>query len=158
MRVGLGYDVHRLVHGRTLILGGVTIPYAKGLWGHSDADVLVHALCDALLGAAGLGDIGEHFPDSDPAFRNIDSTKLLRRVVELLSAKGYGVHNIDATIMAEAPKLAPYRPAIQRRLAQVVDLTPEQINIKATTMEGLGSVGRKQGMAAMCVVLIKRLK
>ncbi len=155
MRIGKGYDVHRLVEGRELILGGVTVPYEKGLLGHSDADVLLHAICDALLGAAGLGDIGEHFPDSDPQYKGISSLLLLAHCVVLVGRKGYEVVNIDATLLAEAPKISPYKAAMRENIAEVLCLESDAVNIKATTTEGLGPVGRGEGMAALCVVLLK---
>ncbi len=155
MRVGLGYDVHKLVKGRQLILGGVTIPFEKGLLGHSDADVLTHAVCDALLGAAGLGDIGMHFPDSDPDYEDISSIRLLHETYQMLGAKGFAIVNIDTVVFAENPKLSSYRQAIQTILADTLNLEPQQINIKATTTEGLGTIGQGDGIAAMAVVLIK---
>jgi 2-C-methyl-D-erythritol 2,4-cyclodiphosphate synthase len=154
MRIGIGYDVHRLVQGRPLVLGGVHIPHDKGLLGHSDADVLVHAACDALLGAAGLGDLGEHFPDSDEAFRGIYSIELMKRCRQLVHERGYGVVNMDAVIQAEAPKLNPYRKDMEKTMAEALGLSADRINIKATTTEGLGFVGRQEGIAAQCVVLI----
>jgi 2-C-methyl-D-erythritol 2,4-cyclodiphosphate synthase len=153
-RVGHGYDVHQLVEGRTLVLGGAQIPFDRGLLGHSDADVLVHAACDALLGAAGLGDLGTHFPDTDNAFENIYSIELLQRSIGLVAAHGYQLVNMDATVLAQAPKLAPYREQMQRIMAQAMGVRPDQVNIKATTTEGLGFIGRGEGIAAMCVVLI----
>ncbi|UCF94320.1 MAG: 2-C-methyl-D-erythritol 2,4-cyclodiphosphate synthase [Desulfobacterales bacterium] len=155
MRVGIGYDVHRLVAGRKLILGGVEIPFAKGLLGHSDADVLTHAVCDALLGAAGLGDIGWHFPDTDPAYKDISSLKLLTRSYSMVSSEGYTVQNLDSTIFAEAPKLAPYRQAMQKNIAAALGTPSVRINVKATTMEGLGTIGAGEGIAALCVVLLE---
>lgn len=157
MRTGLGYDVHRLVSGRRLILGGVEIPFEKGLLGHSDADVLVHAVCDALLGAAGLGDIGEHFPDTDPAFKNISSLKLLKRICDMVRANGFRVNNLDATVFAQAPRLSPFKAEMTQSLARVVETTPDRINIKATTTEGLGAVGRGEGMSAMCIASLEEL-
>jgi 2-C-methyl-D-erythritol 2,4-cyclodiphosphate synthase len=154
MRIGIGYDVHRLVAGRSLILGGVTIPFEKGLLGHSDADVLVHAVCDALLGAAGLGDIGRHFPDSDEHYKDISSIVLLRQCHRMLRDRGHVLVNLDATIFAEAPRLAPYNEAMRRTLAEALTTAADCVNIKATTTEGLGFVGKGEGMAAMCVVLI----
>ncbi len=154
MRIGIGYDVHRLVAGRSLILGGVTIPFEKGLLGHSDADVLVHAVCDALLGAAGLGDIGRHFPDSDERYKDISSIVLLRECHRMLREHGHALVNLDATIFAEAPRLAPYNEAMRRTLAEALTMAADCVNIKATTTEGLGFVGKGEGMAAMCVVLI----
>jgi len=156
MRIGHGYDVHRLVAGRLLILGGVAIPYELGLLGHSDADVLTHAVMDALLGAAGLGDIGTHFPDSDECYKGADSLHLLGRVVELLSKNGYHVQNLDATILAQAPKLAPYIPEMRQNLAKALGVPVDAMNVKATTEEGLGFTGSGQGMAAHAVVLIEK--
>lgn len=154
MYVGMGYDIHRLVPGRKLVLGGMIIPFEKGLLGHSDADVLIHALCDALLGAAGLGDIGVHFPDTDPEFKDISSMKLLVRTDEMIRKKGLGIQNIDSTIFAEAPKLNPYRETMRKNIGQALDLEPDRINIKATTAEGLGVIGKGEGIGAMCVVLL----
>jgi len=155
MRIGMGYDIHCLVAGRRLVLGGVEIPYERGLLGHSDADVLTHALCDALLGAAGLGDIGLHFPDTDATWAGIDSLELLRRVNEMIRSD-WSVGNIDATVMAEAPKIGPYRDSMCSRLAVNLEMNPDHINIKATTMERLGPVGRGEGIAAQCVVLLRK--
>ncbi|MBP5617768.1 MAG: 2-C-methyl-D-erythritol 2,4-cyclodiphosphate synthase [Clostridia bacterium] len=154
MRVGHGYDVHRLVEGRPLILGGVKIDHPLGLEGHSDADVLLHAICDALLGAAALGDIGLHFPDSDERYRGIDSRKLLARVAELLAEKGYAVANLDATVIAQAPKLRPYIGQMIEQIAAVLGIPADCVNVKATTEECLGFTGRKEGIAAHCVCLI----
>ena len=154
LRIGHGYDVHRLVEGRRLILGGVDIPWEKGLLGHSDADVLVHAIMDALTGAARLGDIGKLFPDTDPAYADISSLKLLREVGRLLSEKGFAVVNIDATLLAQAPKVGPYRPRMAANVAEALGIDPEQVNIKATTEEGLGFTGDGSGMAAHAVVLL----
>lgn len=154
MRIGLGYDIHRLVPDRPLVLGGVTIPFDKGLLGHSDADALVHAVCDALLGAAGLGDIGRHFPDDDPAYRGICSLRLLERTAARVRAAGYVVVNLDAVIFAEAPSMAPHRAAMQRNLAGALGVRPAAVNVKATTTEGLGVVGRGAGIAAGCVALL----
>ncbi len=154
MRVGIGYDVHKLVAGRPLILGGIVIPFEKGLLGHSDADVLVHAICDALLGAAGMGDIGLHFPDTDPKFKGIASLKLLAATSDIIRGERFAVVNIDATIFAEAPKIGPYRPDMRQNLARTLEIDPDCINIKATTTEGLGYVGRGDGIAAMSVVLL----
>ncbi|MGD8992378.1 MAG: 2-C-methyl-D-erythritol 2,4-cyclodiphosphate synthase [Desulfobacterales bacterium] len=154
MRIGIGYDIHRLVKGRPLILGGVSIAYEKGLLGHSDADVLTHAICDALLGAAGLGDIGTHFPDSDPQYKDISSLKLLIESCRLLTDNGFRIVNLDATLLAEAPKLAPHRQNMQTKLADAMNISPAEINIKATTTEGLGIVGKGEGIAAMCIALI----
>lgn len=156
MRVGHGYDVHRLVAGRKLILGGVDIPWEMGLLGHSDADVLVHAVMDALLGAAGLWDIGHAFPDNDPAYEGIDSMLLLARVRDMLEEKGYTVGNVDATILAQRPKLAPHIPQMRRNIAQVLGVEEDCINVKATTEEGLGFTGSGEGMAAHAVALLNR--
>ena len=156
LRIGHGYDVHRLVTGRPLILGGVEIPHENGLLGHSDADVLLHAVMDALLGAAALGDIGQHFPDTAAAFENISSMTLLRRVNELLKADGYAVINIDATILAQAPKLAPYRDKMRENVAAALGIDVSRISIKATTEEGLGFTGEKLGIAAHAVVLLEK--
>ena len=156
MRVGIGIDFHRLEEGRSLILGGVKVPYAKGLVGHSDADVITHALCDALLGAAGLGDIGTHFPDTDETYKGIASLKLLERVVGLLARAGYQPLNVDAVVIAEAPKLGPHFPAMQKNLAPILGLPSEAISLKATTSEGMGALGRGEGIGAMCVALIER--
>ena len=156
MRVGHGYDVHRLVAGRKLILGGVDIPWEMGLLGHSDADVLVHAVMDALLGAAGLWDIGHAFPDNDPAYEGIDSMILLARVRDMLEEKGYTVGNVDATILAQRPKLAPHIPQMRRNIAQVLGVEEDCINVKATTEEGLGFTGSGEGMAAHAVALLNR--
>ena len=155
MRIGHGYDVHRLAEGRTLIIGGVKIPYEKGLLGHSDADVLVHAIMDALLGALALGDIGMHFPDSDPAYKNADSLVLLRQVFLLVQKEGMHIVNIDSTILAQAPKLAPYIASMRKNLAMTLELAENCINIKATTEEGLGFTGRKEGIASHAVCLLE---
>ncbi len=154
MRVGIGYDVHKLVAGRPLILGGTVIPFEKGLLGHSDADVLVHAVCDALLGAAGMGDIGLHFPDTDPKFKGVSSLKLLAATADIIRANQFAVINIDTTIFAEAPKIGPFREDMRQHLARTLEIDPGRINIKATTTEGLGYVGRGQGIAAISVVLL----
>lgn len=156
MRVGHGYDVHRLVSGRKLILGGVEIPWEMGLLGHSDADVLVHAVMDALLGAAGLWDIGHAFPDNDPAYAGIDSMLLLAEVRDMLTEKGYTVGNVDATILAQRPKLAGHIPQMRRNIAQVLEVEEDCINVKATTEEGLGFTGSGEGMAAHAVALLER--
>ena len=155
MRVGQGYDVHRLVEGRKLILGGVEVPFEKGLLGHSDADVLTHAVMDALLGAAGLWDIGHAFPDSEEAFRGISSLILLERVMDMLSSRGFQVGNVDCTILAQAPKLAPYIPQMRENLSVRMGVKPEQVNVKATTEEGLGFTGTLQGMACHAVCLLE---
>lgn len=154
MRIGHGYDVHPLVAGRDLILGGVKIPHPKGLHGHSDADVLIHAICDACLGAAGLGDIGRHFPDSDQQYKNIDSRKLLRRVKEAIAERGLKIGNIDATLVAQAPRLAPHLAAMIHNIAADLGIDPGQVNLKATTTEKLGFTGREEGIAAHAVVLL----
>ena len=155
MRIGHGYDVHRLVPGRALILGGVDIPYALGLEGHSDADVLLHAVSDALLGAAGLGDIGRHFPDTDPQYKGADSLKLLETVGQKVAAAGYRVSNIDVTMIAQRPKLAPYIETMERNIARVLDLEPGRVNVKATTEERLGFTGTGEGMACHAVCLLE---
>ncbi len=155
-RVGQGFDVHALVQGRPLIIGGVTIPHTHGLLGHSDADVLLHAITDALLGAAGLGDIGRHFPDTDPAFKGADSRVLLREAVARVRAAGWVAVNIDATIHAQAPKIGPHAPEMVRNIAQDVGLDPTLVNIKAKTNEGLGYLGRKEGIAATVVAMLAR--
>ena len=157
MRIGHGYDVHRLVEGRKLILGGVEIPYEKGLLGHSDADVLTHAVMDALLGAAAMGDIGKHFPDTDQAYAGADSLKLLERVVALLREKNWVVGNVDATILAQRPKLAPHIPQMVQNLAAKMGVEPEQVNVKATTEEKLGFTGSGEGMAAHAVCLLEKM-
>ena len=154
-RVGIGYDVHRLVADRSLVLGGVTIPFDLGLLGHSDADVLTHAICDALLGAAGLGDIGVHFPDSDERYRGISSLRLLEEVVRFVREAGYAPVNVDATVVAERPKLTPHVPAMTEALGRVLGLSADRIGLKATTSEGLGALGRGDGIAAMAVCLIE---
>jgi 2-C-methyl-D-erythritol 2,4-cyclodiphosphate synthase len=156
-RIGIGYDVHRLVDGRKLIIGGVDIPHAKGLLGHSDADVLLHAICDALLGAAGLGDIGKHFPDTDPRFKGSSSVKLLSEVSRLLGEKGFRVNNIDTTVVAERPKLAPHITQMTANIATAVNVDKEAVNIKATTTEGLGFAGKSEGIAAYAVCTIARI-
>ncbi len=157
MRIGHGYDVHRLVRGRDLILGGVNIPYEKGLLGHSDADVLTHAIMDALLGAAALGDIGKHFPDTDPAYKGADSLVLAAHVAALLKEHGYRTCNVDATIIAQAPKLAPHIPTMRSNLASVLGIALDQINVKATTEEHLGFTGEGLGIAAHAVCLIESI-
>lgn len=156
MRIGQGFDVHQLVEGRQLIIGGVTIPHDKGLLGHSDADVLLHAICDALLGAAAFGDIGQHFSDTDPRFKNIDSRLLLREVYRLLENNHYTLSNLDATIIAQSPKMAPFIPAMRHNIAQDLNTHIGNINIKAKTAEKLGALGRKEGIAAEAVCLIIR--
>ena len=156
-RFGMGYDVHRLTEGRNLILGGVEIPYKMGLLGHSDADVLLHAIADALLGAAALGDIGRHFPDTDPQYEGADSMKLLARVFDLLRENGYAVGNVDATIVAQKPKLMDYIPQMNANIASVLHVSLSQVNVKATTEERLGFTGQEQGMSAYAVAGIEKL-
>lgn len=158
MRIGQGYDVHRLVEDRDLILGGVTIPYEKGLLGHSDADVLVHAVMDALLGAAALGDIGQHFPDTDPTYKGISSIELLKHVGALLESHGYVIENIDATIIAQRPKLAAFRPQMAVNIASALHLDVEQVSVKATTEEGLGFTGSGEGISAQAITLLMSAK
>jgi 2-C-methyl-D-erythritol 2,4-cyclodiphosphate synthase len=155
MRVGIGYDIHRLVEGRPLILGGVPVEHEKGLLGHSDADVLVHAICDALLGAAGLGDIGMHFPDNDPQYKDISSLKLLSNTCRMVTEKGFRIVNLDSIVFAEAPKLGSHRNQMQTTLAKTMNVAKEQINIKATTTEGLGVIGKGEGIGAMSIALIE---
>lgn len=157
IRVGQGFDVHRLVEGRQLFLGGLCLPFEKGLLGHSDADVLIHAICDALLGAAGLRDIGYHFPDNDPQYAGIDSKILLQRTTALLKERGWRVGNIDVTVCAERPKLNPFIPQMQDTLAPLMEVAPEQVSIKATTTEKLGFTGREEGIAALAVALIEKI-
>ena len=157
MRIGHGYDVHRLTEGRDLIIGGVKIPYEKGLLGHSDADVLTHAVMDALLGAAALGDIGKHFPDTDPTYKGADSLKLAEHVAALLANQGYRIGNVDATVIAQAPKLAPHIPFMKQNLARALGCDADQINVKATTDEHLGFTGEGLGIAAHAVCLIERI-
>jgi 2-C-methyl-D-erythritol 2,4-cyclodiphosphate synthase len=151
----LGYDIHRLVPGRKLVIGGETIPFNKGLLGHSDADVLVHAACDALLGAMGMGDIGDHFPDTDPRYRDIFSIDLLTAVYRRVKALGFVLVNMDATIFAQAPRISPYKDRMAVRIAESMSVNQRMINIKATTTEGLGAIGHGDGIAAMCVVLLQ---
>ena len=158
MRIGHGYDVHRLVEGRDLILGGVKIDYDKGLLGHSDADVLLHAVSDALLGAAGLGDIGRHFPDTDPKYKGADSLMLLRDVYQKISEKGFRVGNIDVTMIAQKPKLKDFIPQMQENIAAAVGVTPDQVNVKATTEEKLGFTGTGEGMSCHAVCLLEEMK
>ena len=157
MRIGHGYDVHRLVEGRDLILGGVKIGYEKGLLGHSDADVLLHAVSDALLGAAGLGDIGRHFPDTDPQYKGADSLELLRQVYRKISEKGYRVGNIDVTMIAQRPKLKDYIPQMQANIAAAVGTSPDRVNVKATTEEKLGFTGTGEGMSCHAVCLLEEI-
>ena len=158
MRIGHGYDVHKLVEGRDLILGGVKIPYEKGLLGHSDADVLLHAVSDALLGAAALGDIGRHFPDTDPAYKGADSLKLLACVAEKICNAGYRVENVDVTMIAQKPKLMPYIPQMQKNIADTLGISLSQVNVKATTEEHLGFTGDGSGMSCHAVCLLETLK
>ena len=155
MRIGHGYDVHRFSEGRKLILGGVEIPWEQGLLGHSDADVLVHAIMDALLGAAGLGDIGGMFPDTDPAYEGADSLVLLERVCDALSERGYFISNVDATVVAQRPKLSPHIPVMRERIAAAIGLSTDRVNVKATTEEHLGFTGRGEGIAAHAVALLE---
>lgn len=157
IRTGIGYDVHRLVGGRKLILGGITIPFKKGLLGHSDADVLIHSICDALLGAACMGDIGLHFPDSDNNFKDISSMIILEKTCKMLNDKGFQINNIDTIIFAQEPKISPYRKKIAENIAYKIGIKPDQINIKATTTEGLGTIGQGDGIGAMCVVLLYKV-
>ncbi len=157
MRIGQGYDVHRLVEGRELIIGGVKLEYHLGLLGHSDADVLLHAICDALLGAAALGDIGAHFPDTDPAYKGIDSSKLLFLCGEMLKEKGYRISNIDATIIAQAPKMRPYIDTMRENIANTLGISYDTVNVKATTEEHLGFTGKGEGISSSAVCLIENL-
>ena len=157
MRIGQGFDVHALVAGRKLIIGGVEIPHHLGLLGHSDADVLLHAICDALLGAAALGDIGRHFPDSDARYKGIDSRALLRHVMQLIAEQGYRVANLDATIIAQAPKMAPHIPVMVENIAADLGVAPDAVNVKATTTEQLGFTGRGEGIAAQAICLLERV-
>jgi 2-C-methyl-D-erythritol 2,4-cyclodiphosphate synthase len=154
MRTGIGFDFHRLVEKRALVLGGVSIPWEKGLLGHSDADALIHAVCDAILGAAGLGDIGIHFPDTDPRFKGISSLALLQSTQRMVDEKGLRVVNVDAVVLAEVPKLAPHRLRMQDNIARALDILPDAVNIKATTTEGCGMIGRGEGIGAMATVLL----
>ena len=155
MQIGIGYDVHRLVTGRKLILGGIEIPFKKGLLGHSDADVLVHAVCDALLGSVGLGDIGRHFPDTDPQYKDISSLTLLAQTNAMVRKKGFVICNIDTIVFAESPKIGPYRESMQKNLARALEVNASCINIKATTTEGPGIIGQGEGIGAMSVVLVE---
>lgn len=155
-RIGQGFDVHQLVEGRPLIIGGITIPYEKGLLGHSDADVLLHTVADACLGAVGEGDIGKHFPDTDPAFKDADSAKLLIHVWGIVKAKGYEIGNIDCTIIAQKPKMLPYIPEMRASIAELLETTEDNVNVKATTTEKLGFTGRGEGIAAQVAVLLKK--
>lgn len=155
-RIGQGFDVHQLTEGRPLIIGGINIPYEKGLLGHSDADVLLHTVSDACLGAIGEGDIGRHFPDTDPEFKDADSAKLMEHVWKLVTEKGYELVNADCTIIAQKPKMAPYIQQMKERIAELLDASPEQVNVKATTTEKLGFTGRGEGIASQAVVLLKK--
>ena len=156
-RIGQGFDVHQLTEDRPLIIGGITIPYEKGLLGHSDADVLLHTISDACLGAIGEGDIGKHFPDTDPNFKDADSAKLMEHVWQLVKDRGYELVNADCTIIAQKPKMAPYIQSMKERIAELLDAAPEQINVKATTTEKLGFTGRGEGIASQAVVLLKKV-
>jgi 2-C-methyl-D-erythritol 2,4-cyclodiphosphate synthase len=155
MRIGMGYDVHKLVEGRKLIMGGVDIPYEKGLLGHSDADVLLHAVMDSLLGSAALGDIGKHFPDTDERYKGISSILLLKEVGKLVKEKGYEIENIDSTIIAQKPKMAPHIPSMVKNIAEALEVSPDKINVKATTEEGLGFTGRGEGISSQSICLLK---
>lgn len=157
MRIGIGYDVHQLVPDRKLWLGGVEIPHTLGLLGHSDADVLIHAICDAILGAAALGDIGKHFPDNDPNYKNIDSKILLKKCGELIAEKGYRIGNIDSIVVAQKPKIGPYIPVMRQTLAEVLGIDADQVSVKATTTEHLGFEGREEGISAQAVVLLEEV-
>ena len=154
MRIGMGYDVHKLVEGRDLILGGIKIPHTLGLLGHSDADVLLHAIMDALLGAAALGDIGKHFPDTDPAYKGISSIKLLEHVGKLLEENGYVISNIDATVIAQKPKLRPYIEEMEQNIADTLKIAKDQVNVKATTEEGLGFTGTQEGISSQAICML----
>lgn len=153
-RIGIGYDIHRLVEGRKLFLGGIEIPYSRGLLGHSDGDVLLHAICDALLGAVAQGDIGAHFPDTDPRYQGISSSELLKNVTDLVKAKGFKIDNIDSVIIAQEPQLTPFKKQMQEKLAQILKIKEESVGIKAKTNEGMGEIGRKEAIAAYAVVNI----
>ena len=154
MRTGIGYDIHRLVEKKTLTLGGVEIPYKKGLLGHSDADVLLHAICDAILGAAGLGDIGTHFPDTDPKFKNARSTDLLARVNQLIGARGFRVNNVDSVVIAQEPKITPFSNKIKENIAEILNMDQSHIGVKATTNEGIGAIGEGEAIASFAVVTL----
>lgn len=156
MRVGMSYDVHKLVEGRDLIIGGITIPFAKGLLGHSDADVLTHAIMDAILGAIGAGDIGKHFPDTDPLYKGVSSLKLLEHVGEMLDNKGYEIGNIDSTIIAQEPKMSPYIDQMREKIASTLKIDIDRINIKATTEEGLGLTGQGDGISSQAIALVNK--
>jgi len=156
VRIGWGYDIHPLKEGRRLVLGGVEIPFERGLYGHSDADVLIHAICDAILGAMADGDLGRLFPDTDPKFAEIDSSHLLRQVVDRAKARGYEIRNIDTTIVAQEPKLASYLSKMEERLAEILRLKGQDVNVKATSPEGIGAIGHEEAIAAQCVVLMQK--
>jgi 2-C-methyl-D-erythritol 2,4-cyclodiphosphate synthase len=158
MRIGIGYDVHRLVRNRKLVIGGVVVPYSWGLLGHSDADVLCHAVIDAILGAAGMGDIGRHFPDTDPSFKDADSIGLLSAAYEMVKGRGFEIHNVDAVVIAEAPKLSPFITSMVQSIARALETTPDRVNVKATTTEGLGFEGKKKGIAAWAAVILDEKK
>ena len=157
-RAGIGYDIHRLVKGRKLFLGGIQIPYTKGLSGYSDADVLLHAICDALLGAAGLTDIGKHFPDTDVKYKGIRSTELLKKVLHLIKRRGFAIINLDTTLVAQAPRISLWRLGIEKNIAKILNISPKAVNLKATTAEGLGVIGKNKAIAAWGVVLLRRVK
>lgn len=157
MKIGIGYDVHKLVVGRNLIMGGVMIPYEKGLLGHSDADVLIHAIMDAIIGALGLGDIGKHFPDTDQRYKDVDSMFLLEQVSKLMTDQGFKIGNLDGVIIAQKPKMAPYIESMKKNISQVLNTSVEDVNIKATTEEGLGFTGREEGIASQAVVLLDKI-
>jgi 2-C-methyl-D-erythritol 2,4-cyclodiphosphate synthase len=157
LRVGIGYDVHRLVSGKALVLGGVAVEFDRGLEGHSDADVLVHAVCDAMLGAAGAGDIGEHFPDTDPAWKGISSLVLLSKTAALVKGRGFAVESIDATVIAQAPRISPYKATMAANVARAAGIAVDRVNVKATSTEGLGWIGRGEGIGAMAVALLTPL-
>jgi 2-C-methyl-D-erythritol 2,4-cyclodiphosphate synthase len=156
MRIGIGYDIHKLVPNRKLVLGGIEIPYLKGLLGHSDADVVLHALCDAVLGALGLGDIGELFPDTDPQYKDMSSTKLLRKVSQLMGEKGYSANNVDITVVLEEPRIKPFKANMKEVISAILATDKDDINIKATTNEGVGSIGKGESVAAFAVVTLKK--
>lgn len=157
-RVGMGYDLHRLVEGRRLVLGGIEIPFAKGLAGHSDADVVLHSICDALLGAVALGDLGRHFPDTDPRYAGISSARLLETVLAEITRRGFEIENVDVTIVGEAPRLAPLLGAMRERVAELLRISPDRVNIKAKTNEGVGAIGRGEAIAAYAVCLLRRAR
>ena len=155
-RVGMGYDIHRLVEGRKLSLGGIQIPYIKGFLGHSDGDALIHALCDALLGALALGDIGEHFPDTDPEYKDIESTELLKKVKELVDKNGYKINNLDLIVIAQEPKLTPFKKLIKEKLSSLLNINEDVLNLKAKTNEGLEAIGRQEAIAAYAIVSLRK--